>query len=320
MCCEWEGTLGISLDFSRLLQTYKTRLLTNASYDAWDFKGFLIYNIFYFQGCSQISLAEFDYSQEIGLKWYNLLGSFANDSHTLQRSDSSASLEAIQQRFHMLPSLLVNAEGLNEYDSRLRSNSYREHVSDVRDRSNSNEERGSVNSNGSQTNLASNSLCNSTERIQRYTPPRLSSAMLQHIRSRSDEREEQIADINVGRSSSDCTGCRRSLRAPFIRMGVGRRSIRQNRLAELKSQKLSPALPPVKQKRDPSTGQSNTPMTSLDLEMELQAAYSKQVRLFRLNHDGYCGSGVCSLAEGFREVVSQPSICRVLWGGVLCLV
>lgn len=227
-------------------------------------------------GGVQISLADFDYSKQLGLKWYNLLSSsFMESQHndiSLNRSISSVSLESMQQQRSMY-SQTIDGDTFPRHQ-RLRSNSWQEQISL-----------------SSHNSAESNSINGSIEQLP-LMQSSMSSLHLQHGRSKSEEGEQVPIDANVGRSVSDCTGCRRSFRIPFERAAVGRRSIRQSRLAELKYERGSVGYSPVLQSRrissnsgPPSTVSSSykshtTPtMTSIDIEMELQAAYTKQDKL-----------------------------------------
>ena len=239
---------------------------------------------FFTQGGVQISLADFDCTKQLDLKWYNLLSSSFMDSQrsttsSLGRSISSVSLESMQQQQQRasLNHQISENELLATRHRRLRSNSWQEKISLS---SHNSAESNSVNGSVEQLPLLQSSLQSSLSSLH----------LQQHGRSRSEEGEQLPLDANVGRSVSDCTGCRRSFRIPFERMGAGRRSIRQSRIAELKYQSYSPSpsrristnshpQPPSSSASSSSKVAPSIPtMTSIDIEMELQAAYSKQVR------------------------------------------
>lgn len=216
----------------------------------------------------QISLADFDCNKEISLKWYNLLSSSFMESQrthsALTRSISSVSLESVQP-----------PRGSMQFNRTLESELYPQHQ---RMRSNSWQEKISLSSHNSGE---TNSMNGSVEQLPLAQPTSYSTLFLQHGRSRSEEGENSPHDANVGRSVSDCTGCRRSFRVPFERMGVGRRSIRQNRLTELKYQGIQPSYSSNTSRKSSNVNSpSNPTMTSIDLEMELEAAYTKQARIF----------------------------------------
>ena len=176
---------------------------------------------------------------------------------------------------------MLSSSSVNRH-RRMRSNSWQEKISL-----------------GSHTSCESNSINGSVEQLpllQSSLQSSLTSLHLQqHGRSKSEESEQLPIDANVNRSVSDCTGCRRSFRNPFERMGVGRRSVRQSRIAELKHQSggsTTPGLSPFVSRRFPSSHRPPLPpsqtsssniapsfptMTSVDIEMELQAAFTKQV-------------------------------------------
>lgn len=224
-------------------------------------------------GGMQISLADFDADHKSPLKWYNLLGSSfmgqVPNSGSLERSGSSVSLESMQARFSTLPRVIADAQtddlpdGLHHY--RLRSNSWQDKISL-----------------GSQNSTESSSVSGSVERLPLVTPF-TNSLLLQHARSKSEESEQQQIDVNVNRSISDCTGCRRSFRVPFERMAPGRRSVRQNKLHQKLNLSPLSGFSPSQNRRDPPVTSKpqikHQNMTSMDLEMELQAAYSKQEML-----------------------------------------
>lgn len=219
----------------------------------------------------QISLADFDCNKEISLKWYNLLSSSFMESQrnhsALTRSISSVSLESMQPR-----------GGTMQMHRTLESELYPQHQ---RMRSNSWQERMSL---SSQNSTETNSINGSVEQLPLTQPNSYSTLYLQHGRSRSEEGENPPHDANVGRSVSDCTGCRRSFRVPFERMGVGRRSIRQTRLAEIKyqgTQQQTGYSPSTSRRSSNVIPPSQPTMTSIDLEMELEAAYTKQVNIHK---------------------------------------
>lgn len=183
------------------------------------------------------------------------------NNHSLARSVSSVSLESVQQR-HGLPRTIMDANNLDLSSgnhNRLRSNSLQDNQ-------------------GSQTSLSGSSINGSVERIPMSSSYQQQSLM-QHMRSKSEEAEQIAIDPNVNRSVSDCTGLRRSFRIPFERMVVGRRSIRKSRIDEIKYRNNSSGLSSIPQQRAIGNSPQRKPlnMTSLDLELELQAAYSKQV-------------------------------------------
>jgi len=223
-------------------------------------------------GSGQISLADFDSQQTISMKWYNLLSSsFMKNSlsnNNIERSVSSVSLESVQQRLESLPRMIADANSLDHsMHYRMRSNSWQENLS--------------VNS---QNSASSSSINGSIERLPMASPHHHHlNMMTHHERSKSEEAEHQQSDINVGRSVSDCTGCRRSFRVPFERMVAGRRSVRQNSIRhKAYTNNQYQYSSPIEKRRNPvtkTTPAKPQPMTSVDLEMELQAAYSKQEML-----------------------------------------
>lgn len=219
-------------------------------------------------------------------------------SSSLGRSVSSVSLESTQQRHQqhggsMMSRQISESDMLSSsrHHQRMRSNSWQENISLGSHHSG---ESSSMNGSVEQLPLSQSSLQSS-----------LSSLHLQHGRSKSEESEQLPVDANVNRSVSDCTGCRRSFRIPFERMGDGRRSVRtsvrtNSRIAEIKHQsggsssalsspfvsrrfpslhRQHPPLPPPPLQA-PSTSnisQSFQTITSVDIEMELQAAITKKV-------------------------------------------
>ena len=197
-----------------------------------------------------------------------------NPSSSLGRSISSVSLESMQQqRTGTLNRICEPEMGTVGRHQRLRSNSWQEKISLS---SHNSAETSSINGSVEQLPLLQSSL---------------SSLHLQHGRSKSEESEQLPLDANVGRSVSDCTGCRRSFRVPFERMGAGRRSIRQSRLAELKYNSLSKHSPSIQRRISTNSRSSQASsnvapfiptMTSVDIEMELQAAFTKKVKSFEI--------------------------------------
>lgn len=188
----------------------------------------------------------------------------------LERSGSSVSLESVQNRLDALPRVIADSQLLNDSSDyrhfRLRSNSWQDRVSL-----------------GSENSTESGSISGSVERLQM---PNLSHQIppMQHVRSKSEEAEQQQIDVNVNRSISDCTGTRKSFRVPFERMVPGRRSVRQNKFHPKFNPTQLGGFSPSANRREsqltlkPQQTGPHQAMTSVDLELELQAAYSKQVR------------------------------------------
>lgn len=178
----------------------------------------------------------------------------------LTRSISSVSLESMQPRGAVQMNRTLESE-LYPQHQRLRSNSWQEKISL-----------------SSHNSGETNSINGSVEQLPLAQPNSYSTIYMQHGRSRSEEGENAPHDANVGRSVSDCTGCRRSFRVPFERMGVGRRSIRQTRLAEIKYQGSQSGYSPSPSRRSSNViAPAHPTLTSIDLEVELEAAYAKQV-------------------------------------------
>jgi len=225
-------------------------------------------------GGVQISLADFDSEKPVGMKWYNLLSSSFMESvknSVVGRSVSSVSLEsaALRSRELALMDLTDSYEHL-----RLRSNSFGD------------------NNIAGIPNLIPNGTIHEEGGQHLGGDPRQLMGMshqdvLDHIRSHSEEGRPEQTNINIGRSVSDCTGNRNaSFRIPFDRMGVGRQSVRRNRrLADIKNQRQRhvgrPAHTGERQLAmvDKPQVRPAQQMTPLDLELELQARYAKQVQL-----------------------------------------
>jgi len=205
----------------------------------------------------------------------SFMDSQRSTTSSLGRSISSVSLESMQQQQQRvsLNHQISENDLLATRHQRLRSNSWQEKISLS---SHNSTESNSINGSVEQLPLLQSSLQSSLSSLH----------LQQHGRSKSEEGEQLPLDANVGRSVSDCTGCRRSFRIPFERMGAGRRSIRQSRIAELKYQNTLGYSPSSSRRipQPPSTASSSNiapsipTMTSIDIEMELQAAYTKQVQ------------------------------------------
>lgn len=177
---------------------------------------------------------------------------------SLTRSISSVSLESMQQRGTLQARNHTLESELYASHQRMRSNSWQEQISL-----------------SSHNSGETNSINGSVEQLPNcYNTP----SYLEHARSRSEEGEQLQQDANVGRSVSDCTGSRHSFRVPFVRMGDGRRSVRtKTRLAELKYQGVQSNHSPMSTRRFSNILPAQPTMTSIDLELELEAAYTKQV-------------------------------------------
>ena len=189
----------------------------------------------------QISLADFDCNEFIAMKWYNLLSSsFMKEETNLDRSISSVSLESVQQRLSALPRNAMDTDFIDYNPYVKRSNSWQENFF-----------------------LNKGSLQHSVESLP-------ISRLLIHSRSLSEEQERLAQNSNYRSSASDCTDVR--CKVPFERMGIGRCSVRHNRLPETKLQ--FKANTPKVSRKDPC---EQPFMTSIDLEIEIQEAYSKQV-------------------------------------------
>ncbi|XP_065670615.1 protein WWC3 isoform X5 [Hydra vulgaris] len=193
-------------------------------------------------GGVQISLADFDSNECIVMKWYNLLSSsFMKEETNLDRSVSSVSLESVQHRLNGLPRRATDTSFIDYNRYLTRSNSWQESL---------------LNKKSSQ------------DSVNRLPLSRL----LIHSRSLSEEQERLAQEPSFRSSVSDCTDARCKL--PFERMGIGRCSVRHNRLPQ---KSLSFKVNAPNSSRNVLCDKPF--MTSIDLELEIQEAYLKQEKL-----------------------------------------